>query len=349
MPKKNLILAGMFLFLALFYSFLFLASRASVKHEAPELSERVETLHEEPRLTPERIKEKEARFKENLLNRPRLLLAATSAIFLVLVCGLIVEMIWFVRVLDKKPLFASGFAVFPDISWNLRDVAQVFVGLFFVEALMLSVELVFSAYFHFGAAAKDFLVVLNGFVRDVFVVFWVIFFVARVKRQSLSALGLGRADWLKKCGQGLVAYVGAVPILILLLLIVASLASLFSYEPPAQAVVEIYLKKSTERFIVFFTIFVAAIGPLIEEIFFRGFAYPALRARFGAAAGMAVTALVFSALHMSMAAFLPIFFLGLFLAYLYEKTGSLIPSMAAHMIHNSVMVGLTLSFKALSA
>ena len=38
----------------------------------------------------------------------------------------------------------------------------------------------------------------------------------------------------------------------------------------------------------------------------------------------------------SLVAFLPIFFLAMTLAYLYEKTGSLWPSIALHMVNNTV-------------
>ncbi len=123
----------------------------------------------------------------------------------------------------------------------------------------------------------------------------------------------------------------------------------FSYDPPAKAVVEIYFKKSTEKFIIFLTFFVTVAGPVVEEIFFRGFAYGAARKRYGPVVAMLLTSFIFSVMHLSWLAFLPIFFLGIFLAYLYEKTGSLVPSMSAHILHNVIMVCLTLGFKKLSA
>jgi membrane protease YdiL (CAAX protease family) len=97
------------------------------------------------------------------------------------------------------------------------------------------------------------------------------------------------------------------------------------------------------------TFFVAALGPAMEEVFFRGFAYAGLRRRIGAFAGACVSSAAFAALHMHWIAFTPIFLLGLFLAYLYEISGSLVPSITAHALHNVLMVALTLSFKGLSS
>jgi membrane protease YdiL (CAAX protease family) len=48
---------------------------------------------------------------------------------------------------------------------------------------------------------------------------------------------------------------------------------------------------------VLFSLFVVAIGPLFEELAFRGFLMPLLMRSFGVAAGISLTALVFGGLH----------------------------------------------------
>lgn len=165
----------------------------------------------------------------------------------------------------------------------------------------------------------------------------------------LSCIGLTKENFSMNVGIGFWSYWRIVPILLAILFLTLALAKGFSYDLPAQAVVEIYLRKSAGRTLVFFTLLVVVLGPIFEEIFFRGFAYTALRTRCGARVAMTLTALVFSAIHLNLATFLPIFFLGLFLAHLYEKTGSLVPSMTAHVLHNALMAGLTLGFKAVSS
>jgi len=85
------------------------------------------------------------------------------------------------------------------------------------------------------------------------------------------------------------------------------------------------------------TLFVGAvIAPLAEEIFFRGFLYGGLRARLGVRWAIIVTSLFFAALHFSWEFLIPILVLGIFLALLYEMTGSLYPGMILHVSNNLI-------------
>ena len=85
---------------------------------------------------------------------------------------------------------------------------------------------------------------------------------------------------------------------------------------------------------------VAVLAPIAEEIFFRGFLYGGLRRRMGALGAMLTSTLLFTALHFSLDAFIPIFVLGLFLAWLYERTGSLYPGMLLHAANNGLALVL---------
>ena len=61
-----------------------------------------------------------------------------------------------------------------------------------------------------------------------------------------------------------------------------------------------------------------------------------MRNSFGPWRSMIYSSLLFAALHQSLVAFLPIFFLAMVLAYLYEKTGSLWPSITLHIANNTI-------------
>lgn len=89
----------------------------------------------------------------------------------------------------------------------------------------------------------------------------------------------------------------------------------------------------------------AAIGaPIAEELLFRGFLFGVLRqTRLRLTGTMIVTAALWSALHMqySLYGLLAIFCIGLYLGWLREKTGSLIPPMVCHAVYNgSIVVAL---------
>ena len=80
----------------------------------------------------------------------------------------------------------------------------------------------------------------------------------------------------------------------------------------------------------------ALVTPISEEILFRGFVLRGLLGQIGAGPAVVSTALVFSALHFDAGTIIPIFFTGLALGWLYVKTGSLWPCIAAHAGQNAL-------------
>jgi len=80
------------------------------------------------------------------------------------------------------------------------------------------------------------------------------------------------------------------------------------------------------------------LAPVFEEIIFRGVLYSTLRRRFTAPVAMVVSALIFSLAHgYGTFGLVTIFWSGLLWAWSYEKTGSILPGMAAHALNNSLV------------
>lgn len=86
--------------------------------------------------------------------------------------------------------------------------------------------------------------------------------------------------------------------------------------------------------VLLFALLVCVLVPIAEETFFRGFAYPPLRRRYGALPAMVATAVVFGILHVQIVNFLPIALLGHILVLLYERTKSLLPPIILHGVNN---------------
>lgn len=84
-------------------------------------------------------------------------------------------------------------------------------------------------------------------------------------------------------------------------------------------------------------ILVGVIVPVGEEVFFRGFVYGTLR-RWGMWRAVALSAIYFGAVHQQIVHFLPIAVLGMVLALLYERTGSLVSSITVHGVNNVVAI-----------
>lgn len=92
-------------------------------------------------------------------------------------------------------------------------------------------------------------------------------------------------------------------------------------------------------------VLVIVVAPFAEEIFFRGFVYRAIRNRAGVAGATAIVAFIFGAVHYSgpdTLVVLPVLaLLGATFCILYERTGSLYPAIALHVINNAIAFATT--------
>jgi membrane protease YdiL (CAAX protease family) len=116
-----------------------------------------------------------------------------------------------------------------------------------------------------------------------------------------------------------------------------ALQSLHVQAPNEQAVET--LQKATPGFSRVYLIFFAIIiAPVAEETLFRGILYPAIK-QFGfPRAALWGTALLFAAIHLNIAAFLPLMLFAIILAVLYEKTNNLLACIVAHSLFNAAGV-----------
>ena len=88
-------------------------------------------------------------------------------------------------------------------------------------------------------------------------------------------------------------------------------------------------------------------APIAEEIFFRSFVYAGLVEKFGWKKAVFISALLFGAAHMQLVAFIPTFLMGLVLAYTYQRSKSVIPSIILHFTVNGfgfTMLYLVMTF-----
>lgn len=83
-----------------------------------------------------------------------------------------------------------------------------------------------------------------------------------------------------------------------------------------------------------------ALGPAVEEVFFRGFLLAALVQSIGTAPGIAAASAVFAVAHGDISVVLPVFLSGAILSWLYVRTGSLWPAFLAHSAQNSLAVAV---------
>jgi uncharacterized protein len=94
--------------------------------------------------------------------------------------------------------------------------------------------------------------------------------------------------------------------------------------------------------LILIMVFSVTLGPLMEELFYRGFLYPVLKRQFGVATGILGTALPFGLMHFaqygnSWASVLLIFVVGVVLAVVREWKNSLGASFLVHVAYNGTI------------
>ncbi len=81
-------------------------------------------------------------------------------------------------------------------------------------------------------------------------------------------------------------------------------------------------------------------APISEEIFFRGFVFRGMRRALPFVAAAVISAVIFGAFHYTGTSSLTVLpqlaVLGLALAWIYERTGSIYPTMAVHAVNNTL-------------
>ncbi len=95
---------------------------------------------------------------------------------------------------------------------------------------------------------------------------------------------------------------------------------------------------------IFAVMAIIVLAPIAEEIFFRGFFFAGLRQRWSLWPSALLSGAIFGLVHAPTGptAAIPLAGLGVGLAWLYNKTGSLYPSMLAHFLNNAIAISVVL-------
>lgn len=117
------------------------------------------------------------------------------------------------------------------------------------------------------------------------------------------------------------------------------------HESTLQESVLILQKTNDPVLLVVMVVAVVVVAPVVEELIFRGYLFPVLKRFTDVGFGAVMSGLIFAAAHGELAALPVLFFLGVVLALIYERTGSIWAPIAVHALFNSLTVLASLAMR----
>jgi membrane protease YdiL (CAAX protease family) len=195
--------------------------------------------------------------------------------------------------------------------------------------------------------AMPWLLVLEMLLRVVFLLGFVVFF----RRRSIDwrqAVGLRRKSPWRAIAFGGVFFLAMIPLLAVVFPVSAKICHLFGIKDTPQDVADLLANSDSTFVVVAIVAFAIAVAPVFEEFFFRGFAYPALKQRWGTWRALLIVSAAFAAIHLHVPSLGPLFALAIGLGLSYEFTGSILAPITVHALFNAVNVGMLLYIRAQS-
>ena len=230
--------------------------------------------------------------------------------------------------------------------WGIGDVFRVVLIFLSGAYVFVFIQAVCVKFFPI-LNNENFRMVFSTVVMNIVGIGILFVFVVKKYHQNIETVGLTEKGFFRSTFYGVAGYIALLPVILVIMVATYFVTKWIKYQPPVQPIVQVFIEEKETSVLWISTIFAAIFGPIAEEVFFRGFVYNAVKKKFGIMVSVFSTAIIFSLLHAHIVGFLPIMVLGVLLAYLYEKTGSLVAPITVHIIHNMGMVVLVFIIRTL--
>ena len=218
----------------------------------------------------------------------------------------------------------------PSVPWGIRDAIW---GVSVVAGGSLLLVILIYPLASIAGASKDLTFSIVIFLVEGLMLLAVLAFAIFKYQSSWRKLGFRSAETSRSYLLALGVLMASLTSNAIYFVIVTSAG--WSFLEPSQ-IPEEAIGHGALRVVNFLTIGVW--GPFTEEIFFRGFILAALIPRVGALGAMVATSTLFALSHGSVSIIIPVFASGLLLAWLYLRTHSLWPCIAAHSAQNILAI-----------
>ena len=161
-----------------------------------------------------------------------------------------------------------------------------------------------------------------------------------------AALGLRREPPLRALGWGAVFFVAVLPPLAVVFTVYSKLCHLVGIKDEPQPISDLLATSDSMVVVALIVFFAIVVAPVCEELFFRGFAYPALKQRWGMWVALTTVSAAFAGIHLHLPSLGPLFALAIGLGLSYELTGSPLASITMHALFNATNVAVLLYVRA---
>ena len=267
-----------------------------------------------------------------LLLRDPLIITVMTAVLLV---GIMIDVILVTSWMRRRETEGGGLWLVGPKPWGMADLGLLVTALC---ALLLIAWLVVGWIEHSAHLDETKLnlarllasaISFNGF--GVLAILWML---RSIRANWADAFGMRWAQLPRALGLGLVFFLGVMPPVWTLLAISQMVCHWLGRPVSPQDMAELFLDTDSTALQVAIGFVAVVAAPVFEELFFRGLAYPVLKERFGVAAAMLITSVVFAGIHFHEPSFLPLVGLAMALTVAYEATGNLAVPIVMHSLFN---------------
>lgn len=174
-------------------------------------------------------------------------------------------------------------------------------------------------------------------------------FVEFFRRRSIDwrlALGLRRGSPLRAVGWGAIFFLAVLPPVMGVFVVYSKFCQLVGIKNEPQPISDLLASSDSMAVVTLIAAFAVTIAPVFEEFLFRGFAYPALKRRWGTWRALTIVSAVFAVIHFHKPTMGPLFALSIGLGLAYELTGSLLAPITMHALFNAANVAMILYIRA---
>ena len=236
-----------------------------------------------------------------------------------------------------RGLFGSrGFGPYaglPERPWGIWEGLELVAAWFVLWIVLVMFATLVAAFIAPSALTQGMGWLALTYVPYAVAAFWILvwFVVAMAPRGS----GLRTIGWRPvKLSAGVANAIGAYAAAIPIVLAMSMVAVRFFPDSPPNPVEAAMTQAHGWGARLVFLFVLCILAPVVEETLFRGGLYGGMRKRWPLPVAALASGSMFAAVHLSGVNFIPILALGVALAMIYERTGSLAPGMIAHGVFN---------------